>query len=61
MCMYIHECIFLCLPSDKYVQIESALNTEFNEAHISADIKRMKMYASALQQFSKVKSTLNNI
>ena len=67
VCVYacMHICIHACLcivfiPTDKYVQIESALNTEFNEAHVSADIKRMKMYASALQQFSRV-STLNNV
>ena len=39
---------------DKYVEIETSLVAKFKEAHISADIPRMKIYASALQQFSKV-------
>ena len=38
----------------KYVEIESSLVKKFEEAHISADIPRMKIYASTLQQFSKV-------
>ena len=28
--------------------------SKFQEAHVAADIRRMKLYASALQQFSKV-------
>jgi len=57
MCMFVYH----FTPTDKYVQIESALNAEFNEAHVSADIKRMKMYASALQQFSKVSTPIHSV
>ena len=39
---------------DKYVEIEKSLVTKFKEAHISADIPRMKIYATALQQFTQV-------
>ena len=40
--------------AQKYVDIERQLGQKFMEAIQSSDVKRMKMYATTLQQFQKV-------